>query len=167
MLREPGLSCLSSAMVTLVTSLTNISATCQAISSFIFSWSSSLLTNFLTALLILDVFLVPSFLFMCGARSQPGSYRPSELIFPILSLTLFLRHNLSGSEVSLSMLKLLSGEVVVEALAMARRVLLVLGLLTSLPSLAWRLTSLLQSLLWSSLRTLLALVVAVIRPGLR
>ena len=67
----------------------------------------------------------------------------------------------------MSMLKLLSGEVVVEALAMARRVLLVLGLLTSLPSLAWRLTSLLQSLLWSSLRTLLALVVAVIRPGLR
>ena len=71
---------LSSAMVTLVTSFTNISATCQAISSFIFSWSS-LLTNFLTALLILkhrvvhlhrqkvsavhlEVFLVPSFLVM-------------------------------------------------------------------------------------------------------
>ena len=59
------------------------------------------------------------------------------------------------------MLKLLSGEVV--ALAMARRVLLVLGLATSLTSLTWRLTSLLQSL-WSSLRTLLALVVAV-TPG--
>ena len=108
--------------------------------------------------------MVPSFLFMCGARSQPGSYRPMELIFPILSLTLFLRHNRSGSEVSFSMLKLLSGEVV--ALAMARRVLLVFGLATSLPSLpslTWTLTSLLQSL-WSSLRTLLALVVEV-TPG--
>lgn len=90
----------------------------------------------------LEVFLVPSFLFMLGPRSQPGSYRPRELIFPILSCGVLLQIR-SGSAVSLSMLKGFSGL----ALAMARRVLLVLGLVSWFTC---TLTSLLQSL-WSSL----------------
>ena len=86
--------------------------------------------------------MVPSFLFMLGPRSQPGSYRPRELIFPILSCGVLLQIR-SGSLVSLSMLKGFSGL----ALAMARRVLLVLGLVSWFTC---TLTSLLQSL-WSSL----------------
>ena len=93
----------------------------------------------------LEVFLVPSFLFIQGARSQPGSYLPIEFIFPILSLRLVLRQRRSGSPLSLSMLNVFSGE---GTLAMARRVLLDLGLVTSRTCI---LTSLEQSL-WSSLR---------------
>merc|ERR1712060_246090 len=59
-----------SGIVTLVISLTIISATCHAISSFSFS-CSSLVTSFFTALLSLDAFLVPSALLISGARSHP------------------------------------------------------------------------------------------------
>ncbi|KAH0818742.1 hypothetical protein GEV33_004049 [Tenebrio molitor] len=116
----------SSFSVTFVMSLTIISATCHAISSFFLS--SSRLTNLRTTFLSLNPFL-------SGSGSRSHSNFPSAVILPHDSLLLLLRfHSASGSDSSRASIPTSRLLALLEFISSARKALCVLKLLSLLQS---------------------------------